>query len=226
MKCIEIQRELQELAIDGERASVGRSPLFDHLFSCVDCSEAFDRERRTVVLIRELTEADVPEAERVTLRASVRGSIAAEWGVIRRRSRVRRLAVAATVAAIGLLLGLPAAGRFGRPQAGASSAESAARVDDGPTGELGPYDEVAVRENDESKRAGEMSRGRGSTSNRRTRRVGAAVRSAAVKRVDLGSVDSDSMMRFEFQSEDPAIRIIWFVPKAEDAASEAAEVGD
>jgi hypothetical protein len=42
----------------------------------------------------------------------------------------------------------------------------------------------------------------------------------------VGAIDSDSMMRFEFQTQDPKIRIIWFVPRAEEGLSTPGEIGD
>ena len=88
---------------------------------------------------------------------------------------------------------------------------------------VGPF---SAQERVEPRKPVEKPRRLESRPRRVSRRVAEPIPTQPVPGLVLGPVDSDSMMRFEFQTEDPKVRIIWFVPRADDGTSTTSAIGD
>lgn len=225
MKCERVRGLLAELVLDGEHCG-GSSAEFGHIRACADCSAALERERSVVALLRTWSEPEVKDAERDRLRMAVRAAILAEPSGVGGSSSARRVAAAASIAAVALLLGLAALGRIGGPTNGAAIAGPATRADEKGPGVftmVGPFSE---KERVETKRSADRPRRVEPRQRRGIRKASQVQKSVSPPCCDQGTVDSDSMMRFEFQTADPAIRIIWFVPRADDMTEQTGDIGD
>lgn len=224
MTCANVSRHLSELAM-GDVASCDELELASHLRECVDCAKRIEREHCVTMLLREWSEPEIRDADRERMRARIHTVIEEEVRGSNRVGMTVRLAAAASIAAVALLLGLAGVSRVGGPTGGEAIAGPATRAEDTEPGVFTMVGPFSAKERIEPRKPVEKPRRIESKPRRVNRRVAEPVSTPAP---GLGSepVDSDSMMRFEFQTQDPMIRIIWFVPRADDATSTTSEIGD
>lgn len=224
MNCANVSRHLSELAMD-DVASCDELELASHLRECVDCAKRIERERSVTMLLREWSEPEIRDADRKRMRARIHTVIEEEARGSQRVGMTVRLAAAASIAAVALLLGLAGVSRVGGPTGGEAIAGPATRTEDTEPGVFTMVGPFSAKERVEPRKPVEKPRRLESKPRRVNRRVAEPVSKPPAPGLGLGPVDSDSMMRFEFQTQDPKIRIIWFVPRA-DATSTTSEIGD
>jgi len=225
MNCAYVSRNLPEIAM-GDRPSCDDLALASHLHACVACAERVERERNVTMLLRAWSEPEVGDVDRERLRSAVRTAIRDESNASRRVGVTVRLATAASIAAVALLLGLAGAQRVGGPNDDEAMAGPATRMEDTEPGAFTMVGPFSAKERIEPRKPVEKPRRLEPKTRRVVRRLAEPVPRLQVPSLGSGAVDSDSMMRFEFQTQDPKIRIIWFVPRADDGVSTTSEVGD
>ncbi len=225
MNCANVNRHLSELAMD-DVAPCDELELATHLRDCADCAKRIERERGVTMLLREWSEPEFKDADRERLHARIHTVIEEEARGSFGFGLTVRLAAAASIAALALLLGLAGVSRVGGPTGGEAMAGPATRSEDTEPGVFTMVGPFSAKERVEPRKPVEKPRRLESRPRRVSRRVAEPIPTQPVPGLVLGPVDSDSMMRFEFQTEDPKIRIIWFVPRAEDGSSTTSEIGD
>lgn len=197
-----------------------------HVRECALCAAALERERSVRQMLVDWSEPDYEDEDRDRLREQVRTEIAIEFQRARRRAFIARLAAAASIAIIAVLLAVAGIGRIGGPVGTNAIAGPATRVEDTEPSlftMVGPFSKNDVLD---SRKLSDRPRRVDRKSRRVGRRTVEPSHTPPTPTLGLGASDSDSMMRFEFQTQDPKIRIIWFVPRSDEGASTPAEIGD
>lgn len=225
MNCANVGRQLSDFALD-DVASCDTLELASHLRECADCAKRIERDRSVTMLLREWSEPEFGDMDRERLRVTVRSAIAEEARGSRRVGVTVRLATAASIAALTLLLGLAGVSRVGGPTDDEAMAGPATRIEDTEPGVFTMVGPFSAKERIEPRKPVDRLRRPESKARRVSRRIAEPVPMQPTPVLGTTPVDSDSMMRFEFQTQDPKIRIIWFVPRADNGTSTTSEIGD
>lgn len=225
MNCATVGRQLSEVALDTP-ASRWNPAIESHLRVCVDCAKRVERERDVTMLLREWSEPEIGEVDRESLRASVQSVIDERAGSAHRVGVTVRLATAASIAVFALLLGLAGLSRVGGPTENEAAAGPATSIEDAEPGVFTMVGPFSAKERVEPRKPVDKLRRSESKARRVSRRLAEPVPTQPAPVLGTAPVDSDTMMRFEFQTEDPKIRIIWFVPRADDVVSTTSDIGD
>jgi len=210
MNCARVEILLPDLVDDGVDPELVAARA--HLAGCERCAALADDFRASLDLARELSEPDADAAFYASIRRDVLARVAAERPA---RTWVRPLAIAASVALVALALLLAAQALRDRPEGATKKlvVEGPTTAAPPPAPEPAPAPEPRIVP-DEPRPTPVADRRR-----RRTPRP--TVERAAVE----APPEPAEMMRIEYQTSDPNVRIIWFVPKGDGASPETAKSG-
>ena len=212
--------------VAGDLPDAAECEIAGHVRECTACAAALERERSVRSMLADWSEPEDVDEDRDRLRAQVRTAIEIEFRRARRRAFMARLAAAASIAIVAVLLAIAGIGRIGSPVGSPAIAGPATRVEDTEPSLFTMVGPFSKKDGLDSKKRSDKPRRVDQKSRRVGRRSVEPSRATRTPKLGVGAIDSDSMMRFEFQTQDPKIRIIWFVPRAEEGLSTPGEIGD
>ena len=212
--------------VAGDLPDAAECEIAAHVRECTACAAVLERERSVRSMLADWSEPEYVDEDRDLLRTQVRTAIGIEFQRARRRAFIARLAAAASIAIVAVLLAIAGIGRIGSAVGSNAIAGPATRVEDTEPSLFTMVGPFSKKDGLDSKKPSDKPRRIDQKSRRVNRRNVEPSRTPPSPTLGVGASDSDSMMRFEFQTQDPKIRIIWFVPRAEEGLSTPLEIGD
>ena len=213
MQCQRIER-LMPLYVGGDLAEADLAAVVAHVAGCARCAALADEFRASVALVRQYSEPAVDAA----FYAAIRGDVLRRVSALSPPWRwVRPAAIAASVALVAIAIALAVLALRSRQDIGSPGIVESDPEPSAPT--IEPYRGPGNVAPDEPRR-------------RPTQRVVYLParrhrRPPAPAHGDLAiqPVDTNDVLRIEYQTSDPNVRIIWFVPKGTGASSDTAKTG-